>query len=710
MILPMEILEQIVTSGLDSFETAKAWCKLSPSFQTQVTRNLGILVISDCANGYEQQPKQLFAGNSLLDYMSLSDGANTTIIDTAEFDKVSLRQFLQKYQNLLFVIVTDKHFSESLLALLTCIVDQIAGINANHRKNICMVYKTVHNFLSKIYFRQLLLSPRLIRLCELHLLSGSDLAENDNIDLDLVFETTNLYNVKRVFSLNIQNASHVLRAPSLVSIRELELNADVNPSRSLAHAPLLSTIQRFRLPTGLGSQTRYQLPACDHLGLVNYNPKIAYPLLEGKDVRESLTIATSLKSEGGVLKNMNFPQVKNLCITSLVSSVDEVDFQDCNFEKLQSYDESNSFGPTKWGSLIASNAKIDSVKASVDCCSDLSALMRCPFTLKGTLEVTSKLKGEKILSVKDELSKLTADCRMKNLLIHCSYISITLGSIWQYALFFFVICPYIAETATLCVKINFELLQNDIQHQCHINNIARDELFGMMNLPSKNGILQLVLPQAKRIILLDVTSVKSAQFSAVEERSNVNDVWFKSTIRTGVSNLQDPISPSEFRRNSLAGSDSDTARRNSIVTFNSPAYLHIPSESGKCPNLDDGSSLPSLFQKVEQGQFRRQSLILATSGGQILLLEVNGSIVDHCIENSPGFLLISTLKIVSKQVFHRSKVDTSVDSGCFALVRKDFERLLNLKNNYPSIDRLEYSVSTATYHDLNFKDDLASEI
>ncbi|SCU87088.1 LAFA_0E04632g1_1 [Lachancea sp. 'fantastica'] len=697
MILPMEILERIVVNGLDSVETARAWSKLSPSFQTQVTKHLGILVISDCAITDELDPKRSFAESKLLEYMSLSGVENTLSMNIERFDKTQLREFLQKYQNFMFVVVTDEHFSERVWTCLSCVIEQIASIDAAHCKNISMIYKTGRNYLSKINFRGLLRYPWLIRLCELHLLSGSDLAEHDNIDLDLVFETTNLYNVKRLLSLTVQDPSHVLRAPNLVSIRDLELSRNVNPVKALAYAPLLSRIQNFRIPTDMDPQLHYRLPACDELGLVNYSSTSVSPYLDGRGVREHLKIITSVRNESGVLRNMNFSRVKKLSVSTLNSSVGEVEFQNCDFSQLRFYDGSQASGPTKWRTLRASNAKIDSVRISLNSCDDLLAFMSCPFELSGTVELTSKSKGTNTASAACELSTVERRTHLTTLLANCSRIVMNLNSVWQCVILHHIVKPHMPATALICLDINFEALQDDIRHCCEELGKSRSELFCLVHLPSEDGIIQVQVPQAKRATILDATpnSVKSKTFSFAERALGIDEMNSNTTIHTSVSQLQDPVSPTEFRRNSLAGSDSETARRHSIVHIGVPPYLHAQAESARSSISGDDQLLPPSLHQNDSNEWWRELLTLTHVRGTPLNLEITEDILNYCTAEEGHLFEAATVRVISKRTIGNGRSGENNDFATSSVIFEALQKLRDLGFKHPNAASFEYFVPIA---------------
>ncbi|SCU86288.1 LANO_0C07426g1_1 [Lachancea nothofagi CBS 11611] len=636
MILPLEILEQIVVSGLDSFETAKAWCKLSPCFRSQVTRNMGIVIISDASDGHDKDnPRDL----QVLDYKMLSDGRNTLLLDADSFNSHLLQGFLEKYGNLLLVVVTYKQFSDPLLSVLNCVAEQIAKINSNYRKNLCMIYKTPCNFLSKVYFRQFLLFPKHIRLCELHLLGCEESVEHDNMDLDLVFEVTNLHNVRHLFSLNIQKSNHKLLAPNLESIRELEVNSSIDLVVAFKNTPRLSNIIQFRIPTGLSLKS-YVLPPCDSIKLVQFNPQLAYPVVEGQSVRQHLSITTSLKTEKSFLRNLNFPNIRKLTVASLASLVEDVTFENCQFPKLKIYDGSHAFGLTDWGSLSACGATLESVEISFDNCRDLATFIQCPYQLPGTLKITSMVMNSNLLSMKNELKTLVKDPRCRSMVEACSKIIMNITTVWQCALLHFMILPNISKTAALCLKIDLKELGGDIKNYCNNNNITRSELCELSEIPNDGEVFRMVLPRSSKITLLDIDSVEPSLMPS--SKPALNNAQFNSyaTFKgSSIDVLQNPISPSAFRRNSLAGSDSDTARRSSIISISSPTS-DIYLQSRRASSF--ASTTIPCFTSVSQGEescICEDQILSFTfcKGTQISVLETTKYIFDHCLESSADF-------------------------------------------------------------------------
>ncbi|SCU90177.1 LADA_0F02344g1_1 [Lachancea dasiensis] len=707
MMLPLEILERIVVCGLDSFETAKAWCKLSPHFKTQVTRNLGIVVIAD-----SDRTKPLSFSKDLLHYNSLSDGTNVLMVNTGYYSRVSLKKFLEKYQNLLLVVITERMFSDLLLSFFNCVVEEVIAIGAQHRKNLSIIYHTSHYFLSKMYFRQLQVCKRYFRLCELHLLGDNYAGQFSSIDLDLVFELTKIHNVKGLFSLSILNPSNVLMAPKLESIRELDVSASVNPAEAFKYAPKLVRIDQFRIPTDLDLEIPYSLPTCDYLKLMNFNPNAAYPTLYGQGIRGELVIATSPKTEGASFKRLLFPNVKRLVITSVISIIEDVKFENCQFSSLRAYNGSHAFGLTDWDSLVAAGAQLKSLQVSIDTCHDLLTLVQCPFTLTDTFEITSKSESTNVLAVKDNFLSLIEQFKAQCSLSSCVQIKMKVASVWQCLLLHLMIIPSIPKTAALRLDINLEQLEEDVEQYLSKNNIYRYELFQLVGLPAENGNLHLVLPQTLNVTLVDSDPPKIGKTksggSAMIEASIKNNTGY---IMPPAADLtQYPVSPSDFRRNSLAGSDSDTARRNSIVHIPSSVSEEARVRRKSSSSFEKNLACPIFDQPHEQHRAEDQILNFSfAEGSHFSILETTEYIVDHCLRTFSHLQQASTLRFRSKLSISRN-CHSNLMMQSFEAMFDALSEMVKLRTKYPCMGHFELFILTNFQDEREFLADLAEEI
>lgn len=74
MNLPIEVLDRVVTSGLDSFESLMAWSQIGVHFRSVVRKKLGILAIIDSDKHASR------ASPAPLNYDLVSDESNTMCV------------------------------------------------------------------------------------------------------------------------------------------------------------------------------------------------------------------------------------------------------------------------------------------------------------------------------------------------------------------------------------------------------------------------------------------------------------------------------------------------------------------------------------------------------------------------------------------------------------------------------------------------------
>ncbi|SCW04204.1 LAFE_0H08372g1_1 [Lachancea fermentati] len=560
MELPTEILAQIVASGLDSFATAKSWCEISPYFKSQVTKNLGIVVVTDLSSPNSEDTLDP------LNYNIMSSDLNTVFTNSDQFDAIGVKTFASGYGSILIVIVSDRAFSDPLLTTLTQLTEDLANCAKHTPKNICVLYKTTCNYISKMYFRQFFLSKRLLRLCELHVLGNKNWNETDMCDLDMIFELTYLHDIQTLYSLNIRTMSDKIIAPCLRAIRQLEVTPSIKLDHYLSNCPRILQIEQFKLPSGLGKEP-YVLPKCESLTLVNFNPDVRHLKVDGTNVSKELIIMTSQKIEGSTFSNLNFPNITKLKVELPLLTMGEITFSNCLFPQLVYYDCSPSLTLTNWESLVSTGADIDMLKMSISNHRDLWSLKKCPFTVTKKLTITSARPEEVTALLIDDMDLDTDQPGWSNAISFCDRVKLSLRSLWDCIIFQNLILPRISSQCSLCIGINTPGVYQSFSKLYQKEGPDVTELLARWNMHFFNNTFHFYFPSLKTLTLHELADSSSEIIFDMTEKFPSCDVPNQYTdplvSDPYVTNLA--ISPSEFRRNSLAGIDSVTARRNSVL-------------------------------------------------------------------------------------------------------------------------------------------------
>ena len=325
MRLPIEIIDKVVTSSLDSFETLISWSKINVHFKDLIKENLGVLSVWDSDRDSTR------VSPAPLNYDSISIESNTFCISSDWFRFEDILDFLEKFNNILVVIVSDRCYSDPLATMLCELTRGMSELGI--ARNLCIIYKTRTNFLSKLYFRELYHCSAQLRLCELHIV-GNDLLdhESDMCDIDTIFEMTNLHNIATLYTLNIR-ACRRLVAPQLRIIKQLQVEKNCDVVEALKYCRKLSRIDQFQIPVWKEAV----LPPCDNLTIINFNTDIERHLIDGSHVRESLTIKTSLKSSNPLFQNIKCHNITSLTIECGSNFWGVIKFTDCYFGNLKHY-------------------------------------------------------------------------------------------------------------------------------------------------------------------------------------------------------------------------------------------------------------------------------------------------------------------------------------------------------------------------------------
>lgn len=447
MSLPIEIIDRVVTSGLDSLESLLAWSKVGSHFRTIIKRKLGVLKIWDL----DRESSKTLADPC--NYELLSDERNTACVNTDTFKFPVLSEFLRKFDNVLIVIVSDRCYSDPLATALCELSRGLSGMGT--LKNLCFMYKTTTNFLSKFYFRELSHCQSQLRLCELHIFANRDInhQEVDMFDIDTIFETTYLHDVETLFTLNIRRGKKVI-APRIMTVNQLQCEDNTTIVDDLQYCPLLKTIEKFQVPPG----KRVVLPPCDHLTLVSYNSNTERDLVDGSFVRESLTIRASPMCSEANFKNIKCRNIRSLCVEFSNSVWGNVKFIDCAFGNLRSY---RCPVNTEWEDLVYSNSiYVDTIIFKISNMLSLQNLAQIPFTLDN-LVLNSDDKELKPPECKPDQMRSIYGC--KQVIQELKRLEFELSSIWDCAVFQHVIIPNLTNDSELCLTINESHIARELE-------------------------------------------------------------------------------------------------------------------------------------------------------------------------------------------------------------------------------------------------------
>lgn len=448
MNLPIEVLDRVVTSGLDSFESLMAWSQIGVHFRSVVRKKLGILAIIDSDKHASR------ASPAPLNYDLVSDESNTMCVFSDTFDFGNVSEFLGRFDNILVVVMSDRFYSDPLATTLGELSKGLSGMG--QEKNICLIYKTYVNFLSKFYFRELCHCSALLRLCELHILANSsgafDREEVDMFDVDTIFENTYLHNVEIVYTLNLRRGRKVM-APKLRTLKHLQVEDNSGIVESLKYCPLLSNIDQYQLPPG----RTVILPPCDHLVIANYNTNVVRDLVDGSHVRESLTIKPSLLSSEPKFMNIKCPSIVSLYLEFNTNILGNVKFIDCFFGNLKSYKAPIS---TDWEDLVYSKSVyIDTIGFTVSSILSLQNLCEIPFSLNKLILYSSDVELQVTELQPVQLETVSS---YKQIIQDLKRIEFHLHNIWDCVVFQHNILPFLVEDTELFVEIDRYSIANEI--------------------------------------------------------------------------------------------------------------------------------------------------------------------------------------------------------------------------------------------------------
>lgn len=537
MRFPIEILDQFVTNGLDSFETLMSWSKIGPHFKHLVEENLGVLALWDA------DKESTRASPAPLDYGAISGESNTLCVFSDWFRYDSVEEFLSRFSSILVVIVTDRGYSDPLASALSELAKGLSEEKVENEgdcsaaiKNLCIIYKTKANFISKFYFRELLHCSHSLRLAELHIVGNGSLNESLNMfDLDTCFEITNLHNVEVLYTLNIRS-SGILVAKELKTIKRLFIDPKRNVFEALASAPHLSNIENFQMPAG----KTVRLPPCDNLTLTNFNTDIPRELIDGSHVRGTIVIKCSLKCTSSIFQRIKCPHLKALHLEMNRSIWGKVAFYECSFGSLEVFKASID---TDWQTLLSCGAdNLKSISVSIGRFNDLVGIEHVPFKLT-SMEFLSPKNRDSLRTVTSKKLKTmnqVSTQTLKDLLD----LKFELFTLWDCLLFQNLILPAISEHSKLCIFLDKISIYQEL---CPVTPFEfLFDRFNACNLDIEHGIIKFLVPKVQEFKVIPVENIPTKASTYLSQELSLENFLLDLS-----SSADCTISPSEFRKNNL---------------------------------------------------------------------------------------------------------------------------------------------------------------
>lgn len=545
MRFPNELVDLIISEGLDSCKTSISWSHINCHYRDLVRKQLGVVVVEDGS-------KKRHVTQRFLDYEILMTKDNTFHIATNHPQFEQLKEFITEFSSLLVVIYSDRSYNDVLASMLNDIAQ-----TALEGTNLCIIYSNSLNFLSKLYFRELSLYRKKVKLCELHVLGNGEANKDEMCDLNTLFERTYLYKLNSIYSLDIQNTSHQFIAEDLDTIKQLNyLVYDEASSSFLSRCPKLRVIESMKFPLG-DSDMSFRLPRCDSITLTHFVSGSHYPPVDGQYIRKELTLVPSLRSDDPQFSNLFFPSLRKLTLRLNDTMSHSVSFRDCNFSTLKCLDCGSSIIP--WADLSSASLCLRELMITLVSEEQLHWLESCPFPLTKLSIYTPKVRFSDIPSSRSfEISPFKS-----------SVTSLELKNLWQCYLLQKLIIPSAESTSSLTIAFDEGALMNSIASN---PNLAKK-----CDLIHDEEYIIFKVPFMQRFRLIDMSHYEDRNLKA-EHMSNVSSIDVgnsgSSTAYANVffdinasSDMNYAVSPSEFRLNSLAGANSDMARRQSAIVF-----------------------------------------------------------------------------------------------------------------------------------------------
>lgn len=545
MLFPNELVDLIITEGLDSCKTSISWSHINPHYRDLVRKHLGVIVLQDgCRNRHETQ--------KFLDYEILMTEDNTLQIASDHPQFELLKGFITKFSSLLVVIYSDRSYNDVLASMLNDVAQ-----TALEGTNLCIVYSNSLNFLSKLYFRELSLYRNKIRLCELHVLGNGGTSKDEMCDLNTLFERTYLYNLKSIYSLDVQLTSHQFVSDDLDTIKQLNyLTYDEASSNFLSKCPKLRVIESMKFPLG-DSDTFFRLPHCDSITLTHYVTGSHYPQINGRHVMKEVTFVPSLRSEDPQFSHLYFPNLLKLTFKLNDTTNHAIRLHNCDFSSLKCLDCGSSTIP--WADLSSAFSSLRELKVTLISENQLRWLESCPFKLAKLCIYTPKAR----------FSDIPASSLFTASRISSKAIMLELKNLWQCYLLQKLIIPSLGSETSLTVVFDESALTDSIASNPILAkkcDLIHEDEYIIFKIPfiQRFQLTEIAKSEDNGMRLEHMSKTLSVDISQPGLSAAYANVFFDNDA---TSDMNYAVSPSEFRLNSLAGANSEMARRQSAIIF-----------------------------------------------------------------------------------------------------------------------------------------------
>lgn len=574
--LPDEILELIVQQNEDSIRTLISWSLISPYIQNLVSKEIGVITIQD---GLEAPLENLLGYQCLVSNDNICNHLNINSDDIDDeyimTEEQSFTYFISQFENLLLVIESTRPYCGSLTNTLTRIA------NSCHKGiNVCVFYKTHNNFLSKLYFKQFKLIAPHISLTELYLFGNNESIgfENNLIDIDTLFKTVHIEQIKTIYSLDIIDDNIEFNGSELTTIKKINYHESVNINHFLRHCIKIKNIDYLRFPIiidELQGKYTFNIPQCEEITLCEYNNDVSHPMINGAKVTQKLSLKPTLRTSDPTFENLYFPHIKTLNFP--IFDFKTINFNNCDFPTVRHLNVEGCMIP--WSNLNSlvpfNNIEIKlTISLRLTDWQQLKWLKSCPFKIENLEIIGNEIQFLPTHFISDD-PPLDESLNFKGLNDANKIESITLhmNSLDQINLLQEIVSNdenSCSQTSSLKIIINEAKLRESI----------------IMN-KNYNFNQELVIPISKlnhlTILLLDQNVSNHQSFfqrgrllSNESMESHKNDIDYSYNCKlpsrkwNDETKLQIPtISPSQFRKNSIAGLPIHEVRRQSIISFDS---------------------------------------------------------------------------------------------------------------------------------------------
>ncbi|GAV53759.1 hypothetical protein ZYGR_0AK02610 [Zygosaccharomyces rouxii] len=419
MELPSEILELIVSQGLDSCQTSISWMQISPIFQKLVIELLGVVVLQDGVQDLQDMDLPF-------DYKRLMSNSNVLQVPTDYPNAEQILRFIKKYMHLLIVIQSDRNYSDVLASLIVSITK-----GCNRSTTVSVIYFNSQNYLSKLYFRGMASCQENVDFSELHVVGKAPLSRSELFDVYTLFQRTFLYHLKNIYSLDIQSKDHRVISQDLTVINQLNFGTfDDQWENYFIECPNLRKIENTKYPIRTSDEP-FKLPKCESISLTHYVDGIHYQPIDGSQIYGELKLVPTLRSGDPEFYNLRFANLKKLKLVLSDSGSHSIRFHDCDFGSVDSLDCASGLVP--WTDLTDSGARLKHMKLSLTTDEQAQWLCECPYRLE-TISIASYGAWS---PVSPNISHLPKE------VIKCQAIDLEIQSIWH---LLSVSCP----SATYC--------------------------------------------------------------------------------------------------------------------------------------------------------------------------------------------------------------------------------------------------------------------